>query len=217
MIHTEKVTMLRQVTSFTKNEIIYTEGEFSIFKITVNSQNFSDVINLRKEHSNDTFDEHDNNAQIYVIYQQGSPLGTIRVIESINSDLDFETALPFTIDQCRRQFISSASRLAITKTKNVPKSIINLLIMKTAEDQFSQGVRFDLIACRDRLIPYYKRIGHRLLNNSPIIHPRTGASCYLMIWILTHRHTRLTNQYFSHLSEELEIEASDFLERIQYN
>jgi hypothetical protein len=203
-----------KVATSVEDKIIYTYQEFSIFKITANSKRFRDVVDLRQEHSDDTFDLHDNKAKIYVMYQGELSIGTIRVIELLNSSLDFETALPFIIKENLRQFICSASRLAITKRINIPKSVTNILIMTAAEDQFRQGVRFDLILCRYKLIHYYKRIGHKLLEYPPIIHPRTGTTCYLMLWTLTDRHTRLTNQYLAHLSAKLETEASTFLELV---
>lgn len=197
--------------------VIYTERDLTVFKITANSQYFNDVISIREEYSNDVVDSYDNDASIYVIYQQNTPLGTTRVIEARTSGLDFEEALPFTIEERFRRFICSASRLAATQRQNVPKLLINLLIGVAGRDQLRQGTRFDLIACRDRLIPYYRRIGHQVLPYPPIIHPRTGANCHLMLWLLTLRHTRFTNQYFAHLPDRLEDEAFNFLREFEGN
>lgn len=98
--------------------------------------------------------------------------------------------------------------------QKVPKSLINLLVGLSAQDQFQQGIRFDLIVCRERLIPYYRRIGHQLLSYPAIIHPRTGESCHLMLWVMTLRQTRFANQYLAHLSDILEVEAFEFLTRV---
>lgn len=196
---------------------IYAEGEISLFKITSKSHRFNDVILLRQEYSDDVVDFYDDSASIYVIYQNKSPLATTRVIEAQSSKLDFEESLPFKIEQCFRQFICSASRLAVTQKQKAPKSLINLLVGLSAQDQFQQGIRFDLIVCREKLIPYYKRIGHRLLPYPSLIHPRTGASCHLMLWIMTLRQTRFANQYLAHLSDRLEVEALEFLTKVEGN
>ena len=202
---------------YSEETVIYAEGEITLFKITSNSQRFNDVISLRQEYSDDVIDLYDNSASIYVIYQKELPLATTRVIEAQRSKLDFEESLPFKIEQCFRQFIGSASRLAVTQKQKVPKSLINLLVGVSARDQFQQGIRFDLIVCREKLIPYYKRIGHQLLPYPSLVHPRTGASCHLMLWVMTLRQTRFANQYFSHLPDTLEVEAFNFLERVGGN
>lgn len=198
-----------------KETVIHIEGELTLFKITTNSQRFNDVISLREEHSDDVVDLYDDNASIYVIYQQNSPIGTTRVIEARTSELDFERALPFKIEERFRQFICSTSRLAITQRQNVPKSVINFLLGVTAQDQLRQGTRFDLIVCRERLISYYRKIGHQVLSYPPIIHPRTGVSCHLMLWLPTLTHTRFANQYFAHLQYTLEVEAFEFLKKFE--
>ncbi len=205
---------LGKVSNCAKEKLIYTQGELTLFKITTNSQRFNDVISIRQEYSDDVVDSYDDKAAIYVIYQHNSPVGTTRVIEARTSDLDFEEVLPFTIEKHFRQFIMSGSRLAFTKKQNVQKSLINLLVALTTQDQFRQGARFNLIVCRQRLIPYYRRIGHQLLSYPPIIHPRTGASCHLMLWLLTLRHTKFANQYFAHLPDTLEVEAFEFLKKV---
>lgn len=202
---------------YLEETFIYAEGEISLFKITSKSHRFNDVISLRQEYSDDVIDLYDDNASIYVIYQNESPLATTRVIEAQSSKLDFEESLPFKIEQCFRQFICSASRLAVTQKQKVPKSLINLLVGVSAQDKFQQGIRFDLIVCRERLIPYYKRIGHQLLPYPAIMHPRTGSSCHLMLWVMTLRQTRFANQYLSHLSEILEVEAFEFLTKVEAN
>lgn len=197
--------------TFSQEIVVYREGDITVLKTTKNSQHFSDVISLRQEYYDEVLDSYDDNALAYVIYQQSSPIATTRVIEARTSDLDFENALPFRIEKRFRKFIVSASRLAVTKKQNVIKPIINLLIGAAAQDQINQGIYFDLIACREQLIPYYKRIGHQVLSYPPIIHPRTGSSCHLMLWLMTFRHTRFANQYITQIPTTLEIEALEFI------
>ena len=194
--------------------VIYEDGDFTLLKVTANSRHFGDVVLLREEHSNDITDSYDQNASIYVIYQQNVALGTARIIEAQTSTLDFEAVLSFSIEPRFRQLVCSTSRLAITQKQKTPKMLANLLVGLAGQDQFCQGVRFDLMACRERLIPYYKRMGHQILPYPPIIHPRTGATCHLMLLALTLTHTRFTDQYFSHLPDKLIDEAVDFLKQI---
>lgn len=198
-----------------KETVLYTRKGLSLVKITASNQRFNDVISIREEHSCDAVDLYDDNASIYVLYQEDLALGTIRVIEARASDIDFEEALPFKIQECFRPFICSASRLAITQRQNVSKSLVNFLVGVAAQDQLSQGTYFDLIVCRERLIPYYRRIGHQLLPYPPIIHPRTKARCHIMLWIMTLRATRLAKEYLAHLPDTLEVKAFEFLTELE--
>lgn len=205
---------LRGISEVTAEAILYQEEPLTLFRITADSQRFNDVLSLRSEYSDDVFDSYDQNASIYIIYQQDVPLGTARIIKAQTSNLDFEAILPFSIEPQFRKFVCSGSRLVITQKQRTPRMLANLLLGIAGQDQICQGARFDLIACRERLIPYYKKAGYQILPYPPIIHPRTKATCHFMLLITTLRHTRFTTQYFSHLPSDLADEAVDFLKQI---
>jgi hypothetical protein len=202
---------------FSKEIVLYRERDITLLNTNKNTIYFNDVLALRQEYSDDIHDIYDDNSQIYIIYRDNSPLATVRVIQAESSELDFEKSLSFKLDECYRKFIGSASRLAATKKQNVPRSLISLLIGVVAQDQIHHGIYFDMIVCRESLVPYYKRIGHQVLSYPPIIHPRTKADCHLMLWIMTSRHTRFANQHITHIPDALEIKALEFLEKIGAN
>lgn len=146
------------------------------------SELFSRVIELRAAHQSagELEDEFDLTADHYLLFRDKIPIVAMRVNQARKGPMDCEEFYPGNLLSVFRNLVGSASRLVKAKEARGNVTETFSLISAAWRDQFLDGMRIDLINVHLPMIPFYSRLGYKVVPHSRFKHPRLGTDSQVM-------------------------------------
>lgn len=178
---------------------------------------YQDVLHVRSQAYNqspiyqnllrDSHTEYDSYSDLYCLYLDDEPVGTITATQAAKGKLDCEEYYPGEFINRYREMIGSAIKFGTVKAfdcnEDVRKRIARILIETTWKDQLDMGIRFDIINAHERMVPYYRRLGYLIIADSFFIHPQLGTPSYSMFLPADGSHPSYVQHLFSNLNNPL--------------
>jgi hypothetical protein len=158
----------------------------SVTRIGVTHPLFEEVRKLRAsaycmpfDQTRDPIDEY---SHIWLAFQDGDPVGSIRVTYAREGKLDCEERFPTALVRRFRPQLSSASRFCSWKQAPPELRIARFLIETAWHYALLEGIRTDIIDVNERAIRYYERLGYYLVPNSFFRHPLLDTPSHVMVF-----------------------------------
>ena len=195
------------------NELLFENEKLKIFRIIMDSPEYSQVLSIRElGGSNSPIDIYDTWSDIYLMCLNDSPCSTMRVTQARDGHLDIEQFYPnFLKRPDLRTVIGSANRLYKRNDIECSPSFIYKFIVEVWKDQYTDGMRIDLINTTLKMVPYYLRLGY-LKVGEPFEHPRTKIQSVAMVYFANIGHNcKLTSDlkefYIERGSDKMDFEG----------
>lgn len=167
------------------------------FQIDVGSKNdsdlFKDVISVRSIDLKESkqkiipvsfnFDAYSDHYRLIVEDQISGCLSATRLL---GGKIDCQEFYPqILIDKFYDIIVSACKFKLIPELRGrgaiaTSASYAKLMIREAWRDQLRKGAKLDLINVEKNYVPYYKRLGYILIENSRFIHPVLGTESYVM-------------------------------------
>ncbi|MDA8743735.1 hypothetical protein N9N28_03775 [Rubripirellula amarantea] len=134
-------------------------------------------------------------------------VGTLTVTRLVDGILDCQSIYPSCILKSFHQEVFTTCKFRISGTGKSSFRTLRMMLRHAWRDQIVQGSRLVLINADQKLVPFYKRIGFEVIQDSEFVHPLLGTAsiCLLM------RADPNSRSFFSDLFEKVEqpITAAD--------
>lgn len=127
----------------------------------------------------------DSYSDQYRLSLGGDPSGCLTVTRALEGEIDCFEFYPESILETYHEQIVSALKFRILNTvfKNLhahSRMLSSTLVRTAWQDQLNKGARLDLINVERSYIPYYRRMGYHLIDDSNFTHPILGTDSYCM-------------------------------------
>lgn len=148
----------------------------------------------RSQKTRYTFDEYSHH---YLLSVNAQPVAGLTVTRLMDGPIDCQEHYPLEMLVRFRDLIGSACKLCIDQrrspSKSLGRSASRLLVRAAIGHQVELGMRLDLINLVPAMVPYYRRLGYRLIEASDFVHPSLGTASKVM-WLAADPDTRSVHQ-----------------------
>lgn len=162
-----------------------------IKRIQYNSVEHKEIHAYRKMINQNYFDDGiDFWSDIYALYVNKKFTASLRCTQARNGKVDMQEFYPshFFEDKLKMT-VCSCSKFFKIQDEKIQPSLIRTFTQKVGEDQYSNGMRIDIINSTEEMIPYYKRQGYQTVGDS-FNHPLTNKKSRVM-------YLQLSNERFA--------------------
>lgn len=121
----------------------------------------------------------------YRLSLEDRPSGCLTVTRALEGEIDCSEYYPEALLETFHEEIVSALKFRILNTVfkdlHAHSRMLSSTLVRTAwQDQLNKGARLDLINVERSYIPYYRRMGYHLIEDSNFTHPTLGTDSYCM-------------------------------------
>ena len=164
------------------DEVIYKSGDTQILKLNHQSSLYELVKEIRFSAGVESSDLVDQWSDIYLLKKNDDHCATMRVTQARDGYLDIESHYPgFLEDPEYRALIGSAGKLCKSSAYACSNKDIFLFITEVWKDQYSDGMRYDLINATLKMAKYYERLGYKRVGQQ-FVHPVTEKDSIALIY-----------------------------------
>ena len=129
------------------------------------------------------FDEYSHHYSLSIDHQAIAALTVTRLIDGA---IDCQEHYPTNMLIRFRALIGSACKLCVdqqlSRSKSLGRSVSRALVRAAIRHQLQLGMRLDIINLVPAMVPYYRRLGYRLIQRPDFVHPSLGTASKVM-WL----------------------------------
>ncbi len=135
----------------------------------------------------------------YGLIEGDVAVGTLTVTRLVDGALDCQSFYPSCLLDTFYGEVFTTCKFRIAGTAKSSFRTLRMMLRHAWSDQLEQGSRLVLINSDQKLVPFYKRIGFEVIENSEFIHPLLGTSSVCMLM----RADPNAKSFFSDLFEQV--------------
>jgi GNAT superfamily N-acetyltransferase len=164
---------------------VWSDAVHSVCLISHMSAEFNDVMRLRSDAYRLAQDKvtttADSYSDIYVLRSCGSTIATVSSTRGTAGRFDCHEFYPAAIVRAFQTILVSPYRLAVAPEHQGSGGVARQILLRGWEHQVRRGARMMIINVHEPMIPYYRRMGFRMVRDSSFIHPRLGTTSHVAV------------------------------------